>query len=46
MKDRELAAFRSKHIGFIFQFDHLLPEFTGLENGCIPAMIARQKESE
>ena len=46
MKDRELAAFRNKHIGFIFQFHQLLPEFTALENLCIPAMIAREKESE
>ena len=46
MKDRELAAFRNKHIGFIFKFHQLLPEFTALENGCIPAMIAREKESE
>jgi lipoprotein-releasing system ATP-binding protein len=46
MKDKELAAFRNKHIGFIFQFHQLLPEFTALENVCIPAMIARQKESE
>jgi lipoprotein-releasing system ATP-binding protein len=45
MKDRDLAAFRNKHIGFIFQFHQLLPEFTALENVCIPAMIARQKES-
>ena len=44
--DRELAAFRNKHIGFIFQFHQLLPEFTALENVCIPAMIARQKESD
>ena len=46
MKDRELAAFRNKHIGFIFQFHQLLPEFTALENVCIPAMIAREIESE
>jgi len=46
MKDSELAAFRNKHIGFIFQFHQLLPEFTALENVCIPAMIAREKESE
>ena len=46
MKDRELAAFRNHHIGFIFQFHQLLPEFTALENVCIPAMIAREKESE
>ena len=42
--DRELAAFRNKHIGFIFQFHQLLPEFTAIENVCIPAMIAREKE--
>lgn len=46
MKDKELAAFRNKHIGFIFQFHQLLPEFTALENVCIPAMIAREKEEE
>lgn len=46
MKDRELAAFRNKHIGFIFQFHQLLPEFTALENVCIPAMIGREKESD
>jgi len=46
MKDKELAAFRNKHIGFIFQFHQLLPEFTALENVCIPAMIAHEKESE
>ena len=46
LNDRQLAAFRNKHIGFIFQFHQLLPEFTALENVCIPAMIAREKESE
>jgi lipoprotein-releasing system ATP-binding protein len=40
LNDRKLAAFRNKHIGFIFQFHHLLPEFTALENICIPAFIA------
>ncbi len=40
LNDRKLAAFRNKHIGFIFQFHHLLPEFTALENVCIPAYIA------
>ena len=46
MGEKELAAFRNKHIGFIFQFHQLLPEFTALENVCIPAMIAHEKESE
>ncbi|MCR5050339.1 MAG: ABC transporter ATP-binding protein [Paludibacteraceae bacterium] len=45
-KDLELAAFRNHHIGFIFQFHQLLPEFTALENVCIPAMIAREKEAD
>ncbi|MDB5283197.1 MAG: transporter related protein [Bacteroidota bacterium] len=38
--DKQLAAFRNKSIGFIFQFHHLLPEFTAIENVCIPAFIA------
>lgn len=46
LNDAKLAAFRNKHIGFIFQFHQLLPEFTALENVCIPAMIAREKETE
>ena len=46
MKDKDLAAFRNKHIGFIFQFHQLLPEFTAIENVCIPAMIAREKEAD
>ena len=44
LKDKELAAFRNKHIGFIFQFHQLLPEFTALENVMIPGMIAGEKK--
>ncbi len=40
LKGRQLAAFRNKHIGFIFQFHHLLPEFSALENVCIPGWIS------
>lgn len=42
MKPKVLSAFRNEHIGFIFQFHQLLPEFTALENVCIPAHIAKK----
>lgn len=46
MSDKQLAAFRNKHIGFVFQFHQLLPEFTALENIIIPALIAGRNRSE
>lgn len=46
LKGKLLAKFRNTHIGFVFQFHHLLPEFTALENVCIPAWIAGKKKKE
>jgi len=46
LNDSKLAAFRNKHIGFVFQFHHLLPEFTAIENICMPALIAKTAKKE
>lgn len=46
LSGKKLAAFRNNHIGFVFQFHHLLPEFTALENVCIPGWIAGKKKKE
>lgn len=46
LKGRKLADFRNHHIGFVFQFHHLLPEFTALENVCIPSWIAGSSKKQ
>jgi lipoprotein-releasing system ATP-binding protein len=46
LTEKKLAAFRNQHIGFVFQFHHLLPEFTALENVCIPAFINKSSKKE
>lgn len=44
LNEKKLSAFRNKNIGFVFQFHHLLPEFTAIENICIPAYIAGKSQ--
>ncbi len=46
LNQKQLAAFRNNNIGFIFQFHHLLPEFTALENVCIPAYIQKKSVAD
>lgn len=46
LNKKQLAAFRNDNIGFVFQFHHLLPEFTALENVCIPGYIGKKNEAE
>jgi len=46
LNDKQLAGFRNLNIGFVFQFHHLLPEFTAMENVCIPGWIGRRNKKE
>lgn len=46
LNDRQLSRFRNERIGFVFQFHHLLPEFTAFENICIPGLIGRRSRAE
>lgn len=46
LNGKQIAAFRNRHIGFVFQFHHLLPEFSALENVCIPGWISKRNKKE
>jgi len=46
LNEKQMAAFRNRHVGFVFQFHHLLPEFTALENVCIPGWMAGRNKRE
>ena len=46
LNDRELSRFRNERIGFVFQYHHLLPEFTAFENICLPGLIGRRPRAE
>lgn len=46
LKEKQLATFRNKNIGFVFQFHHLLPEFSAIENVCLPGYIANKSHTE